>query len=186
MGKWLAINSIRPLKITLRRIWWWWEIFRVASSPLSVDIIYVNLLQSPIEFNSGSIKAFNNVNIEKTAIERDVKTGRPIRRGYIPVEEKIQSELRDLKSRECELKKLHKLRDSDEEYSGDEFNNDWTPINGKLSRSIDVLNGSSLSPRWETTKKILFQQKNVLWFYLKTIFISNIQVYMLKTLKEMQ
>lgn len=111
-----------------------------------MSIIYVNLLQSPIEFNSGSIKAFGDV--EKASIERDVK-GRPVRKGFIPVEEKIQSELRDLKSRECELKRLHKLnvRDSDEEYnSGDELN-DWSPINGKLSKSIDVLNGSSLSPR---------------------------------------
>jgi hypothetical protein len=101
-------------------------------------------LQSPIEFNHGSMKAFGN--IEKSAIERDVK-GRPIRRGYIPVEEKIQSELRDLKSRECELKRLHKpnSRDSDDDFaSSDE--SDWSPLNGKLSKSIDALNGSSLSP----------------------------------------
>lgn len=108
----------------------------------------MQIFQSPIEFNSGSIKTFSS-NVEKTPIERDVK-GRPVRRGYIPVEEKIQSELRDLKSRECELKRLHKLnvRDSDEEYnSSDELDSDWSPINGKLSKSIDVLNGSSLSPR---------------------------------------
>lgn len=93
------------------------------------------------------MKAFTNM--EKPAIERDVQ-GRPVRRGYIPVEEKIQSELRDLKTRECELKRLHKLnvRDSDEEYnSSDELDSDWSPINGKLSKSIDALNGSSLSPR---------------------------------------
>lgn len=93
------------------------------------------------------MKTFNNI-IEKPAIERDVK-GRPVRRGYIPVEEKIQSELRDIKSRECELKRLHKLnvRDSDDDYnSSDDLDSDWSPLNGKLSRSIDVLNGSSLSP----------------------------------------
>lgn len=92
------------------------------------------------------MKAFGN--IEKSAIERDVK-GRPVRRGYIPVEEKIQSELRDLKSRECELKRLHKpnVRDSDDDFnSSDEFDSDWSPLNGKLSKSIDALNGSSLSP----------------------------------------
>jgi hypothetical protein len=103
--------------------------------------------QSPIEFNSGSIKAFNN--IEKPAIERDVR-GRPVRKGYIPVEEKIQSELRDLKTRECELKKKNKqiVRDFDDEFtSSDELDSDWSPINGKLSKSIDALNGSSLSPR---------------------------------------
>ena len=104
--------------------------------------------QSPIEFNNGSMKAFTASSIEKAAIERDVK-GRPVRRGYIPVEEKIQSELRDIKSRECELKRLHKtnVRDSDDDYnSSDDFDSDWSPHNGKLSKSIDALNGSSLSP----------------------------------------
>lgn len=85
------------------------------------------------------------------AIERDVM-GRPVRKGYIPVEEKIQSELRDLKTREGELKRLHKLnlRDSDEDYNSfDELDSDWSPVNGKLSKSIDALNSSSsLSPRY--------------------------------------
>lgn len=40
-------------------------------------------------------------------IERD-EDGRPLRRGYVPVEEKIQKELRDLRSRESELKRLRK------------------------------------------------------------------------------
>lgn len=110
------------------------------------------ILQAPIEFNSGSNKAFNNMgNIEKPTIERDVK-GRPIRKGFIPVEEKIQSELRDLKTREGELKRLHKLnvRDSEEDFnSSDELESDWRPVNGKLSKSIDVLNSSSLSSRWD-------------------------------------
>lgn len=47
-------------------------------------------------------------------IERD-DNGRPVRRGYVPVEEKIQKELRDLRSRESELKRLrrnHHLRQS--------------------------------------------------------------------------
>jgi hypothetical protein len=60
------------------------------------------------------------------AIERDDK-GKPIRRGFVPVQEKIQSELRDLKSRETELKtqRKQKLRESktnlldyDERYGG--------------------------------------------------------------------
>jgi hypothetical protein len=95
------------------------------------------------------MKAFANMNIEKTPIERDTK-GRPLRKGYVPVEEKIQSELRDLKSRECELKKLHKgnLRNFDDDFgSSDDLDSDWSPINGKLSKSIDALNSSSLSPR---------------------------------------
>lgn len=107
--------------------------------------------------------------IEKPEIERDVK-GRPVRKGYIPVEEKIQSELRDLKSRECELKRLHKLnvRDSDDDDdSSDEFDSDWTPINGKLSKSIDALNSSSLSPRWEVQKVAILNNR-------KLIFITSI------------
>jgi len=113
-----------------------------------------NLMMSPIEFNNGSMKTFNIIE-KPVAIERDVK-GRPVRRGYIPVEEKIQSELRDLKSRECELKKLHKLNVSDDDYnSSDELDNsDWNPINGKLSKSIDALNGSSLSPTPEMQRPV--------------------------------
>lgn len=91
--------------------------------------------------------------MEKPTIERDNK-GRPIRRGYIPVEEKIQTELRDLRSREFELKRLNKLkiRDSDEEDDissiDTDTSSDWNPISGKLSKSIDALNSSSsLSPR---------------------------------------
>lgn len=40
-------------------------------------------------------------------IERD-EAGRPVRRGYVPVEEKIQKELRDMRSRETELKRLRR------------------------------------------------------------------------------
>lgn len=41
-------------------------------------------------------------------IERDAD-GRPVRRGFVPVEEKIQKELRDIRSRETELKRQRKL-----------------------------------------------------------------------------
>lgn len=41
----------------------------------------------------------------QTTIERDAQ-GKPIRRGFIPVEEKIQKELRDMQSRESELKRM--------------------------------------------------------------------------------
>lgn len=40
-------------------------------------------------------------------IERDAQ-GKPIRRGFIPVEEKIQNELRDIRSRETELKRMRR------------------------------------------------------------------------------
>lgn len=107
-------------------------------------------LKAPIEFNNGSIKAFHSM--EKAAIERDTK-GRPIRRGYIPVEEKIQCELRDLKNRENELKRLHSKMNSHEIEDGNSSSDDdsvgnyqqqqWSPLNGKLSRSIDALNSPS-------------------------------------------
>lgn len=65
----------------------------------------------------------------------------------MPVEEKIQSELRDLKNRETELKRLNKhknLRDSDDSLDLDSSNG-WSPINGKLSKSIDALNNNNNS-----------------------------------------
>lgn len=62
--------------------------------------------------NSNIIINKNNINGSSTlsqgAIERDSE-GRPLRRGYVPVEQKIQRELQDLKSRETELKRLRKL-----------------------------------------------------------------------------
>lgn len=105
------------------------------------------MLQSPIEFSNTSNATFSKTSpIKQTSnrIERDEK-GRPLRKGFIPVEEKIQTELKDIKSRETELKRQQKLkvRDWDDEYDGT-FNgineDDWSPINGKLSKSIDALN----------------------------------------------
>lgn len=109
-----------------------------------------NSLQSPIEFNNTSNATFSKTSPMQSKqtsnrIERDEK-GRPLRKGFIPVEEKIQTELKDIKSRESELKRQQKLkvvRDWDDEYDGN-FNgineDDWSPISGKLSKSIDALN----------------------------------------------
>lgn len=112
-------------------------------------------------------------------IERD-QNGKPIRRGYVPVEEKIQRELRDLKTRECELKRIRKLNrnasqsdlldmnydtfESSEELS-DEDNTDEPiyPLARKLrsTKSIgelcDALTNSSLSPR--ETPSPLFESR---------------------------
>ncbi|XP_049540027.1 uncharacterized protein LOC125954075 [Anopheles darlingi] len=114
------------------------------------------------------------------SIERD-SNGKPIRRGYVPVEEKIQRELRDLKNRECELKRIRKLNrnasqsdlldmnydtfESCEELS-DEDNTDEPiyPLARKLrstksiSELCDVLTNSSLSPR--ETPSPLFESRS--------------------------
>uniref|UniRef100_A0A182RXS9 A-kinase anchor protein 2 C-terminal domain-containing protein n=1 Tax=Anopheles funestus TaxID=62324 RepID=A0A182RXS9_ANOFN len=114
------------------------------------------------------------------AIERD-SNGKPIRRGYVPVEEKIQRELRDLKSRECELKRIRKINrnasqsdlldmnydgfESSEELS-DEDNTDEPiyPLARKLrstksiSELCDALTNSSLSPR--ETPSPLFESRS--------------------------
>lgn len=101
-------------------------------------------------------------------IERDCN-GKPIRRGYIPVEEKIQKELLDLKNRESELKRFRKQNqtasqsnllelcyesESDEELlDADNTDRNAYPLTEKLrsSKSIgelcEALNNSSLSPR---------------------------------------
>ncbi|XP_026845640.1 ras guanine nucleotide exchange factor Y [Drosophila persimilis] len=72
--------------------------------------------QTTLKLNAQNALAFletggNNsptVTLSPAAIERDSE-GRPLRRGYVPVEQKIQRELQDLKSRESELKRLRKL-----------------------------------------------------------------------------
>lgn len=63
-------------------------------------------LQTSIELNRSPINI--TPEFSPPIIERD-ENGRPIRRGYVPVEEKIQRELRDLKTRESELKKHNRM-----------------------------------------------------------------------------
>ncbi|EDV47292.1 uncharacterized protein LOC6551182 [Drosophila erecta] len=57
--------------------------------------------------SAGGINS-SSVALSSAAIERDSE-GRPLRRGYVPVEQKIKRELQDLKSRESELKRLRKI-----------------------------------------------------------------------------
>ncbi|XP_017045827.1 uncharacterized protein LOC108091232 [Drosophila ficusphila] len=58
--------------------------------------------------SGNSTGGITSVTLSPAAIERDSE-GRPLRRGYVPVEQKIQRELQDLKSRETELKRLRKI-----------------------------------------------------------------------------
>ncbi|KAH8313924.1 hypothetical protein KR067_001228, partial [Drosophila pandora] len=96
-----------------------------GSLPLASPLIS-NGKVSPINQNSSGLKlntrtalaflengnptpgAMPTVTLSPAAIERDSE-GRPLRRGYVPVEQKIQRELQDLKSRESELKRQRKI-----------------------------------------------------------------------------
>lgn len=60
-----------------------------------------------MELNRPPVFMMNNAVTSPPVIERDAK-GKPIRRGFIPVEEKIQKELRDMRSRETELKRIRR------------------------------------------------------------------------------
>lgn len=124
--------------------------------------------RSPIELNRSHIMLPPTAISTPPVIERD-SNGRPIRRGYIPVEEKIQKELRDLKNRETELKRLRKQKrvasqsdllelnygsDSGEDLSDeDSAVSNVYPLSRKLrsTKSIgelcEALTNASLSPR---------------------------------------
>ncbi|CAH2041783.1 unnamed protein product, partial [Iphiclides podalirius] len=67
--------------------------------------------------------------------------GKPVRRGYVPVEEKIQRELREMKDREHELRRMRKKqRPFDIELSEDETSSDEedVPLPGKLKATKSI------------------------------------------------
>lgn len=69
--------------------------------------------------------------------------GKPVRKGYVPVEEKIQKELREMKDREHELKKMRKKQKpfdidlSDNETSSESDEED-VPLPGKLKATKSI------------------------------------------------
>lgn len=69
--------------------------------------------------------------------------GKPVRKGYVPVEEKIQKELQEMKDREHELKKMRKkqkpfdLELSDNETSS-ESEDEEIPMPGKLKATKSI------------------------------------------------
>ncbi|XP_063828884.1 uncharacterized protein LOC135078225 [Ostrinia nubilalis] len=69
--------------------------------------------------------------------------GKPVRKGYVPVEEKIQKELRDMKDREHELKRMRKKQKpfdielSDNETSS-ESEDEEIPLPGKLKATKSI------------------------------------------------
>lgn len=64
------------------------------------------ILQTSTELNRSPLFALPLESVPPI-IERD-EDGRPVRRGYVPVEEKIQKELREMRSRETELKRIRR------------------------------------------------------------------------------
>nr|XP_013101265.1 unnamed protein product [Stomoxys calcitrans] len=79
------------------------------NTPMTPASAFMNSnVQSEFGVRSAIIPA---VTLSPPVVERDSE-GRPIRPGYVPVEVKIQRELKDLKSRESELKKIRKIRQS--------------------------------------------------------------------------
>lgn len=140
----------------------------ISSSTSNNHMVKQEQHMLPIELKSPHMMLPPTAISTPPTIERD-SNGKPIRRGYVPVEEKIQKELRDLKNRECELKRLRKQSrvasqsdllelnygsDSSGDLS-DEDNIDLTiyPLSRKLrsTKSIgelcEALTNSSLSPR---------------------------------------
>lgn len=141
-----------------------------SNSPIiaSSHVVKQEQHRSPIELSRPHIMLPPTAISTPPIIERD-SNGRPIRRGYIPVEEKIQRELRDLKNRESELKRLRKQKrvasqsdllelnygsDSGEDMSDeDSAVSNVYPLSRKLrsTKSIgelcEALTNTSLSPR---------------------------------------
>lgn len=72
--------------------------------------------------------------------------GKPVRKGYVPVEEKIQKELREMKDREHELKRMRKKQkpfdiDLSDNETSSESDDEEIPMPGKLrvTKSIGEL-----------------------------------------------
>lgn len=101
-----AINGSSPTGLVLKNA----DSFLVSSKLTIIsNFIYVNLpigFQTSMELNRPPAFAMS-AETAPPIIERD-EDGRPVRRGYVPVEEKIQKELRDMRSRETELKRIRR------------------------------------------------------------------------------
>lgn len=69
--------------------------------------------------------------------------GKPIRKGYVPVEEKIQKELREMKDREHELKRMRKKQkpfdiDLSDNETSSESEDEEIPMPGKLKATKSI------------------------------------------------
>ncbi|KAJ2951511.1 hypothetical protein O0L34_g13661 [Tuta absoluta] len=71
--------------------------------------------------------------------------GKPVRKGFVPVEEKIQKELREMKDREHELKRMRKKKQrpfdidlSDNDETSSESEDEEIPMPGKLKATKSI------------------------------------------------
>lgn len=69
--------------------------------------------------------------------------GKPVRKGYVPVEEKIQKELQDMKDREHELKRMRKKQkpfdiDLSDNETSSESEDEEIPMPGKLKATKSI------------------------------------------------
>ncbi|XP_052750368.1 uncharacterized protein LOC113513598 [Galleria mellonella] len=111
-----------------------------VSSPVIPTTPTVNRT-SPVFINPVPITPIISPAIPPVAITRTPE--KPIRKGYVPVEEKIQKELKEMKDREHELKRMRKkhkpfdLELSDNETSS-ESDDDDIPLPGKLKATKSI------------------------------------------------
>lgn len=100
--------AVRRSKMLIR--FWYVRYFGAKKKKEKYFSIFIHhvfgLFQTSMELNRPPLFALPSENVPPI-IERD-EAGRPVRRGYVPVEEKIQKELREMRSRESELKRLRR------------------------------------------------------------------------------
>ncbi|XP_046967847.1 uncharacterized protein LOC124535619 [Vanessa cardui] len=96
------------------------------------------VIQQPLVFTPITIAP-----ISAPAVISRTPEGKPVRKGYVPVEEKIQKELREMKDREHELKKMRKKQKpfdielSDNETTS-ESEDEEIPMPGKLKATKSI------------------------------------------------
>lgn len=113
----------------------------VPMSPVSMSPL-VAAYTPPIAFTPSPIITVPPV-LAPTVITR-MPEGKPVRKGYVPVEEKIQKELREMKDREHELKRMRKkqrpfdIELSDNETSSESEDDEEIPMPGKLKATKSI------------------------------------------------
>ncbi|XP_072948877.1 uncharacterized protein mdu [Epargyreus clarus] len=111
-----------------------------ATSPVSTTP--PSAISAPLAFTPSPIAPIVSPVIAPAVITRTAE-GKPMRKGYVPVEEKIQKELREMKDREHELKRMRKKQKpfdielSDTETTS-ESEDEEIPMPGKLKPTKSI------------------------------------------------